>query len=224
MKRFLPTLILWPLLLGAALPPGVTVNPDPPLLGRPLAVDFILANPEATLAGLPALGNFELLVPPRCADGTLHLLLLPMRPGLQTLPALPLQHGGSGSSATTPLPLQIVAGLAEDAALAPLLTSTSAPIRNGARLWWILLPAAAIMLGVFWRRQRQRRRQPIVPPTIDTRLALLQRRLEPLLATHAGARSLNERLQLLRFGPAAATAADLAELESALETLTGGTP
>jgi hypothetical protein len=202
----------------------VTVTPDPPLLGRPLAIDFTLDNPDATLAGLPALGSFELLVPPRCSNGTLHLLLLPMRPGLQTFPALPLQHGGSGSSATAPLPLQIVEGLAEGATLAPLLTTTKPPDRAFRPLWWLMLPALAMMFGVFWRRHRQRRRQPSTPPTIDTRLATLQHRLEPLLATHAAARSLNERLQLLRFGPAAATVADLAELESALATLGGDAP
>lgn len=207
------------LLLCAAHPAGVTVAPDPPLLGRPLAVTFSLVDAETTLAGLPALGSFELLLPPHLDHGTLRLLLLPMRPGLQTLPPLPLHQGGSARSATPELALTVHDDLPADALPAPLLSATAPPAPAArsalfaALAGLLLIGAGALLLR--WRRHRPR---PLPAPTDDERLAGLQRRLEPLLATDPVAAELHRQLLQLRFAPGAATPQQLQELQAAVTT------
>lgn len=211
---FLPLL---PLLLGAAPLPTVT-PPDPPL-GRPCTVVIPLPDPDTTLAGLPALGAFELLLPPRHDGTALRLVLLPLRPGPQALPALTLQTA-TGLVTTAPLPLTVVDDLPAELTPAPLLQR---PSPSSLRRWGglALLPLAGLLVLA---ALRLRRRSPAAtPPPPDEELAALARRLAAL-PREAGVGTLLGEIERLRFAPVPPDGEELATLLRRGRRLLGESP
>lgn len=202
MSRLLWLLCL-PLLLGAA-PPQPTVEPPAPLLGRPCTVSVPLPDATTTLVGLPALGAFELLLPPQRDGAALRLLLLPLRPGIQTLPALPLLAQGA-PLATAPLTVTVVDDLPAELTPAPLLAAPDAgDTRRSSWAWLLLLLLPAVAAGIWVRRKR-----PVSPPapTCDEELAALARRLAACDPGSAAVQQLLAEITAGRFGPAGLTTA-----------------
>lgn len=218
MRRLGSSLILWFFLCGAA--PVPVLTPDRPCLGSPLLVAIPLPDAGTELAGLPDLGSFALLAPPRRSEGELQILLLPMRPGLRTLPSFPLHQGRSRQWATEPLELSVSECLDADAEAAPLMDlpppkEDDIPLRP-----LVLLTAGALLLGLMWRLARLRRllsRRKEQDPA--TRLTVLQRRLDLIPDDSAERRLLAGRLERLRFGPGFPSEEEIEELAAAIETL-----
>jgi hypothetical protein len=218
MRRLGSSLILWILLSGAA--PVPVLTPESPCLGSPLLVAIPLPDAETELAGLPDLGSFALLAPPRRSEGELQILLLPMRPGLRTLPSFPLHQGRSRQWATESRELSVSECLDVDAEAAPLMDlpppeEDDIPLRPLA-----LLTAGALLLGLVWRLARLRRllscRKEEDPAT---RLTDLQRRLDLIPDASAERRLLAGRLERLRFGPGFPSEEEIEEVAAAIETL-----
>ncbi|ALC17104.1 hypothetical protein DSOUD_2342 [Desulfuromonas soudanensis] len=218
MRRLGSSLILWIFLSGAA--PVPVLTPERPCLGSPLLVAIPLPDSGTELIGLPDLGSFALLAPPRRSEGELQILLLPMRPGLQTLPSFPLTRGRSRQWATEPLELAVNECLDAESVAAPLM-DLPPPEEDDIPLWpLLLLTAAALLLGLLWRLARIRRLlsgQKEEGPV--TRLAALQRRLDLIPDDSAERRLLEERLERLRFAPGVPSEEEIEEAAAAIETL-----
>ena len=75
----------------AALP--VSIDPPTAEIGMPLTVSISLPSATTTLVGLPDLGSFALLEPPKQNDKRFTIRLLPLRSGDQTLPSFSFQSG-----------------------------------------------------------------------------------------------------------------------------------
>jgi len=210
MKRLLVLLFLP--LLCAAVPVPVRLVPAEPLLGVPLLLTWTLPDADTALAGLPPLAPFELLEPPQRSGRELRLLLLPMRPGKQRIPSIPLHHGPSRQLSTEAFTVVVGDGLPQGAAAAPLKTLDRH--RPGQIRWLAGLAAATLLLGIGLGLTCRRLRKAGPPPLDALRgealLAELQRRLELLPADPR--RRLAERLARLRFAPAQASEQDMLEL------------
>lgn len=222
MNRAVLLLLAW-LLLSAAAPVPVRLTPERPVLGMPLLLTAEL--PEGCeLAGLPPLAPFELLVPPRTENGTLRLLLLPMRPGDTRIPSLPLRQAGRQLS-TEEVPLTVADGIAADARPAPLKAlpgATSAPSRWMAAAFTLLAVTAG---GVWWLYRRRAPRPPRLEELSgEELLAELQRRLATLSQLPVERREvLASRLERLRFAPEPTCAAAIEQLRDELLSLCGET-
>lgn len=221
MRRLGSSLILWIFLSGAA--PVPVLTPERPCLGSPLLVAIPLPDAGTELAGLPDLGSFALLAPPRRSEGELRILFLPMRPGLQTLPSFPLHQGRSRQWATPPLELAVSECLDADSPAAPLM-ELPPPEEDDIPLWpLLLLTAGALLLGLIWRLARLRRllscRKGEDPATC---LTALQRRLDEIPDGSPERRLLAGRLERLRFGPGLKQTKEIDELEAAIESLEKG--
>lgn len=218
MRRLGTSLILWIFLSGAS--PVPVLTPERPCLGSPFLVAIPLPDAGTELAGLPDLGSFALLGPPRRSEGELQILLLPMRPGLRTLPSFPLHQGRSRQWATEPLELTVSECLDAESVAAPLMDLPPPEEDDIPLLPLVLLTAGALLLGLIWRLARirsllsgQKEEDPA------TRLADLQRRLDLIPDASAERRLLAGRLERLRFAPGVPSEEEIEELTAAIETL-----
>ena len=75
----------------AALP--LSVDPPTAEVGIPLTVSITLPDTPTELIGFPDLGSFVLLAPPERNGNNFTFRLLPLRPGNQSIPALPFRTG-----------------------------------------------------------------------------------------------------------------------------------
>jgi len=210
MRRPLLALLCW-LLLCAAAPVPLRLTPAEPLLGVPLLLTVTLPDADTELAGLPPLDPFELLEPPQRTGRELRLLLLPMRPGKQLLPALPLHQGPSRQLSTAALQVTVGDGLPPEAEPAPLKQLERR--RNWPPPWLAALLATTLAagLGLLWRRRhRTRPAPPLESLAGEHLLAELRQRLELLPAEPR--RLLEERLMRLRFAPRPPSEQEIAEL------------
>lgn len=227
MKSRLPVLLLLPLLCAAA-PLPVRISPPEPVLGIPLLVTITLPDPEAELAGLPALGPFELLEPPRREGEELHLVLLPLRPGRHLLPSLTIRVGPGRHLTAGPVPVAVAEGVPPDAEPAPL-RNLPAPPAPFSVLPGLGPAAGGLLLVGLWylRRRRGRRNRPSSVPLeempVEELLAELTRRTaRRMKPEEAGWRELAEGLERWRFGPLTPTAEEARRLLCAYRALTGG--
>lgn len=209
MRRLLWTLFLLPSagLLSGGAPVPLSLSPPAATLGVPLQATLDLPDDETQLAGLPPLGSFELLAPPRKEGKQLHLVLLPMRPGRHTLPAIPLHQGRSRQISTAPMAIEVAEGVPADARPAPLkgLSSTGRmPVA-----WLVTLFLAPILFLAFALRPKtakSERRRPV--PLLaelsgEVLLTELQRQLEASgRKDDERWKPLARRLERLRFAPA----------------------
>lgn len=224
MKRRLPLALLGALLIAAA-PVPVHLTPDPPRLGVPLLLTVELPDASTELAGLPPLAPFELLEPPRREGRQLRLLLLPMRPGEQTIPSLPLRQEATGQLATAGLTVTVAEAVPADAAPAPLK-----PLPGGGRTFtpWLaalLLPLLAALL--LWRRHSHAKPSPprLAELTGEALLTELQRRLTAAVGIPAAQQlELAQRLERLRFAPVAADEESVRRLLADFLAATGEAP
>lgn len=210
MKR-LALLLLWPP-LAAATPLPVRIEPASPTLGVPMALTVELPDAAVRLSGLPSLAPFELLAPPRQEGRQLRLLLLPMRPGAQTIPALPLERNGE-HLATAPLPVSVAEGVPADAKPAPLkgLPNAVRPLSA----WWLapLLLPLALLAHLLWRRRSPQGPPPLESLAGDALLDELHRRLNVAECAHdERLRELRLRLEQLRFAPGPPAEAQVRQL------------
>lgn len=222
MRRLPLALLLWSL-LSAAGPAPVRLTPEQPQLGVPLLLTIELPDAATELAGLPALTPFELLEPPQRREGELRLLLLPMRPGVQQIPSLPLRQGETRQLATAALTLTVDEGIPATATPAPLKSlATESPAVG---FWpFALLPAAlaAAWLGGVRRRRRIKQATPPLDDLTEERLlAELHRRLTLATALPEPLRQqLKTRLEKLRFAPGPPDKAEISRLLADVLALT----
>jgi len=212
MRRPLLAVLCW-LLLCAAAPVPLRLAPAEPLLGVPLLLTVTLPDADTELAGLPPLDPFELLEPPQRAGRELRLLLLPMRPGRQRLPALPLHQGPSRQLSTEALMVTVGDGLAPEAEPASLKRLERR--RQWSPAWPAALVAAVLAagFGLRWRRRLPDQPAPPLESLVGERLlAELRQRLE--LLPDQPRRLLAERLARLRFAPRPPSEQEIAELLS----------
>lgn len=203
MKRLFAAVLLWGLLVATA-PLPVHLTPARPLLGVPLLLTIQLPDAATELAGLPSLTPFELLEPPQRQGRQLRLLLLPMRPGTQHIPSIPLLQGTSQQLATAGMTVTVDEGLplaAEAAPLKPLATGGTSPAT------WLAPLLLAAIAAAFLFVHRQRHPAGEAPPPLESLhgevlLAELRRRLLAEPGLDSGRRQqLAEDIDRLRFAP-----------------------
>jgi|GEM_PF-6920897 len=204
--------LLWlciPLLLAAA----PQVPPVAARLGATLHLELPLPA-DATLAGVPDLGPFAARVPPQINNNTLILVLVPLRPGRFTLPALPLQ-GGQEHLTTEPVRIDVSAPEPPAAAhpLKALPTSTKTTVLISSWFSALAALAATLLFLVLWRRRRTRSSSIPLSPLdhLAVRFAASSDIDNPRWA------DFRSRLLRLRFAPLAADPADVEALTAEFE-------
>ncbi|PLX95896.1 MAG: hypothetical protein C0621_02965 [Desulfuromonas sp.] len=187
------------LALAAPLPP--TLEPESPRFGEPLTLRLTLPPGDVNLAGLPDLGSFELLAPPRIDAGELRLLLLPMRPGVQTIPALSLQLGLGGALHTPPLTVTVITN--DDGPLTPAPLKGWPDSESFAASPSVLFIAGSVALTLLTAGLIFRHRKSSEPRRSEDGDALLAQRAAQLaaLAPTLEVQQLQEELGRIRFAP-----------------------
>lgn len=192
--------------LTGAGPGPPRIAPSTPTLGVPILLTLDLPDAETQLAGLPSLAPFELLTPPQKEGTQLHLVLLPLRPGRHTIPAIPLHQGRSGQISSASRTIDVAEGVPADARPAPLkeLPSTGrVPVA-----WLVALILAPLLFPALVLRSKARRSgRPRPAPALtelsgEALLAELQRQLEIREGEDDERwKPLTRRLERLRFAP-----------------------
>lgn len=101
----------------AALP--LAIEPEEVEIGRPVTVSIALPDDSYRLLGVPDLGPFVLIAPIEQDGNRVTLRLLPLRPGMHSIPPLPFSSGQRRmTSAATPARIS-----------APELPKTPHPLR-----------------------------------------------------------------------------------------------
>ncbi len=204
--------------------PVVHLDPATPILGKPLSIIITLDDEETGLAGLPDLGSFEPLAPPLHHGSEIRLVVLPMRPGIRELPPFPLQVGTARQIETTPLPVTVLEGIAQDASIAPFKRRPFPLVGSGPG-GWILAGALLLLLfgggiALFWRWWH---RPDFFKLPQAIQLARLEARARQLPAS-AACTGLLEEIRERRFAPLPSSTEDIHRLYRQLLSLvaTGG--
>jgi len=217
-------LLAIPLLLAAA-PLDLHTTPSEPAVGSPFVLTVPLPSADATLTGIPPLGPFELLAPPKKEGGALTFLLLPMRPGRHTFPPLAFVTGPSRQVMLPGWDLTVVEGVAPDAQIAAL---KDLPSQKGGYLVPALFAMAGLvatfaLVAATRRCQAKGGAPPLETLTGEALLAALKGGLEGL-EEDEGVKDFLLRLERLRFSPLGLSEDERRELLAHFAVLTKGTP
>lgn len=157
----------------AALP--LSVDPPTAEVGIPLTVSISLPDATTELIGFPDLGSFALLAPPERSGNNITLHLLPLRPGIQSIPALPFRTGQHRVT-TDAVTLSVAAPPVPDRPhpLRPLPEPAREQQKRSNNLLFSItagFAALGLVLTLFLRRRRAQIAQPA--PDLDEQFAQL---------------------------------------------------
>jgi len=211
-------LILFTPLCGFTSMPQATLDPAEPRLGEPFRLIYPLPEPDIQLTGLPDLGSFRLLLPPKIDRSELFLELLPVRSGPASIPALSL-HQANRSWRTAPVDVVIHDPVPLDAESKPLQRLPGKAEAPWITDWFWLLLLVPFFLWPL-HKLRHRRNEP---EKNSQKSSLKQLEEQVQQAPTSEERScLLQTIRAWRFGPYAPKAEKQEKLREAVAKIRNG--